>query len=194
MSLAPLGPDLVVSYHERAFSRLHGCGFLLQPLFSDTHIAPTPSGSLSSQSGMNHVEAAHTHTCTYACTHTHTHTHTHTTHIYYFIRPEYTSSLSIIPVLTDSALHLSRREFLWVIHPSTHIYQAYITLFIMQYKTSITQRYNLAIALFPSSFLIPRLPVMVAHCTTKAGEKPVHEATLSITLWSSQVLRMVLNI
>ena len=47
----------------------------------------------------------------------------------------------------------------------------------MQYKTSISQRHNTSIALFESSFLIPRLPAIVAHHTTKAGEKPVHEAT-----------------
>ena len=129
MSLVTLGTDLVevnqvrFSYRERAFSHLRGCGFPLQPLSSDTHTAPILLGSPLSQSGINHVKVeishnsythAYTHACTHAHTHAHTHTHTHahahththTTHLYYFIRSEYTSSLSIIPVLTDSALHL----------------------------------------------------------------------------------------
>ena len=121
------------SYRERAFSHLRGCGFPLQPLSSDTHIAPIPLGSPLSQSGMNHVKVeishnSHMHAYTHACTHTrmHTCTRTHTTHLHYFIRSEYTSSLSIVPVLTDSALHLhrererEREEHFCVIHPGTY--------------------------------------------------------------------------
>ena len=168
------GTDLVevnqlrFSYRERAFSHLHGCGFPLQPLSSDTHTAPILLGSPLSQSGMNHVKIeishnSHTHACTHAHAHKHAHTHTctrthtHTTHLHYFIRSEYTSSLSIIPVLTDSALHLQtergreREEHFRVIHPGTYIHQAYIIPFIMQYMSSISLRHNTAIASFPGS-------------------------------------------